>query len=155
MPRGLICAAHVHDTTVPQERHHVQPLSRGGPNTKANLVVICCNAHSDAHYLLDLIEDAGGYPLVPEAVKRTFGYGVRRIALQGWAAYADRFLAGHLWREVKLWNSAGLPRSPLVPTFSHAAATVDRLAAEDMHASPDYVEWCRARYLPVSPSDSH
>ena len=56
MARGTTCAAHVHPSTIPQERHHVTPLSRGGPNTAANLVLICCIAHCDVHYLLDAIE---------------------------------------------------------------------------------------------------
>lgn len=126
MARGRECAAHVHSHTIPQERHHVQPLSRLGRNVPANLVLICCNAHSDVHYLLDAIEKARGFDAVPPAVRRAFGRGVTRIALLGWSAYSTAFLSGTLAREVELWSSDGRPRDPAVPPFSHAIATIER-----------------------------
>lgn len=89
MKRGLDCRAHVHDSTVPQEDHHVWPLGYHGPDVAANKVRICCNAHSDAHYYLEyLLRHNGQRP----DNWRTWGTGVRIIAQQGYVqvmAYAE------------------------------------------------------------------
>jgi hypothetical protein len=148
MPRGKDCAAHTHDAVVPQEDHHVVPLSRGGPDRKSNLLRVCANAHSDVHYLLSAIEKARGYDGVPEAVKRSFGYGVRRIALQGWRAYEADFLAGKLWREIELWESSGRAYLTTVPDFATAAAMADGAAgARPLGIAEAYTEWWRERRL--------
>lgn len=144
MARGTTCAAHVHPSTIPQERHHVQPLSRLGPNTSANLVLICCNAHSDVHYLLDAIEKARGYDGVPLAVRRTFGHGVNRIAWNGWSAYRDAFLSGALSREAELWSSDGQPRILGVPPFIHAVATIER-QSRGIDLPDAFLAWDRER----------
>jgi hypothetical protein len=80
MPRGTECAAHVHKMLVPQERHHVWPLGYHGPDTRDNLVLICCNAHSDVHYMMEAM--LKGKPVD----MRTYGPGVRRIAIAGYKA---------------------------------------------------------------------
>ena len=89
MKRGLECAAHVHDSMVPQEDHHIWPLGYHGPDAPANRVRICANAHSDAHYYLEyLLKHNGAKP----ANWRTWGQGVRIIAWQGYErvmAYAE------------------------------------------------------------------
>lgn len=82
MARGTSCAAHTHDTTIPQESHHVWPLGYHGPNTAANRALVCCNAHSDAHYFLEhLLRHGGQWP----DDWRTYGPRVRAIALSGYA----------------------------------------------------------------------
>jgi len=86
MARGYECAAHKHDCLIPQESHHVWPLGYHGPDIKSNRVLICCNAHSDAHYLMEAL--LKGKPVD----FRQYGPGVRKIALEGYnkvMAYAD------------------------------------------------------------------
>lgn len=51
--RGIVCAIHEHKTTVPQEKHHIWPLGYHGPNVASNIILICCNAHSDIHYYME------------------------------------------------------------------------------------------------------
>ena len=80
MKRGLDCAAHKHDSLVPLEDHHVHPLGYHGPDVKANKVRICANAHSDAHYMLELMLKKKAFDA------REYGGGVRAIALRGYAA---------------------------------------------------------------------
>jgi hypothetical protein len=132
----------------------MQPLSRNGPNVDSNLVLICANAHGNVHYLLTAIEKARGYEGIPTAVKRSYGPGVRAIALRGWEGYADDFLAGRLWREVELWGSDGLARHPGVPPFSWAARTADARALAELGSHELYVEWALERHRASSPSPS-
>jgi hypothetical protein len=60
----------------------VWPLGYHGPNVPSNRTQVCANAHSDVHYLLDLLLKTDNN--VPWNVKRTFGYGVRLIAYKGY-----------------------------------------------------------------------
>ena len=92
MKRGKECGVHVHQANVPQEDHHIRPLSRGGPNVKDNRIRICANGHSDAHYVMDLCEDYKGYENIPRAILRSFGYRVRRLGKRGWDSYKDVWL---------------------------------------------------------------
>lgn len=124
MPRGKRCIAHTHDSIVAEEYHHVQPQSRGGLTKPDNMVWLCANAHSDVHYFLDLIEArAKRHELHPEEVPgdiaASFGPKVRRVARDGWAKYADAFIAGHLDAHALLWSSSGEPREdqPNVPPY--------------------------------------
>jgi hypothetical protein len=110
--RSTDCVAHRHRSLVPVEAHHVRPISRGG-HRKGRTVVICANAHGDVHYLLDLVEEHGGLNAVPAGLRRTFGPGVRRIALDGWAQYRDEFLSGDLDHLVRTMTSSGAPREPM------------------------------------------
>lgn len=81
MARGQFCEVHTHDSNVPQEKHHVWPLGYHGPNTKENIIVICCNAHSDIHYFMEfMLKHNGKYP----DNWRTYGYQVRRFAKSGY-----------------------------------------------------------------------
>lgn len=84
MVRSVVCGAHVHDSLVPIERHHVWPLGYHGPNTKDNIVELCCNAHSDVHYLLERLLKTGDN--VPWEEERTYGRGVRVVAQRGYLA---------------------------------------------------------------------
>lgn len=77
MPRGRDCAAHVHDQLIPQERHHVWPLGYHGPNAPENIAVVCANAHSDTHYLLEALLRGRDVDL------RTYGPRVRDLAYAG------------------------------------------------------------------------
>jgi HNH endonuclease len=149
--RGTQCAVHTHEAAEPLERHHMQPLSRGGPNTPDNLVLICANAHGNVHYLLTAIEGARGYAGIPLAVKRSYGPEVKRIALTGWERYAEAFLAGRLWREVELWSTDGLPRRADVPPYGWAAHTAELIATAALGTSDPYAAWARERWLSAAP----
>lgn len=37
-------------TGLKEQVHHIKPRSEGGPNTPMNLIVLCPNCHSKAHY---------------------------------------------------------------------------------------------------------
>ena len=85
---GFIC--HTHRNLVSYELHHVWPTGYHGPDTKANKVKICPNAHSDIHYLMELILRGKPYDLTE------YGPAVRRLALSGAqqvTAYADALAA--------------------------------------------------------------
>jgi hypothetical protein len=165
MPRGTECAAQPsgkHDTTVPQEDHHVVPLSRGGPDTPGNTERVCCNAHSDVHYLLNAIERVAkplvGLPdpavtaasvmaAVPWSLVRTFGLGVRQIAHAGWRSYGPAFLAGTFIREAALWSSSGDPIVPNVPPYAVAVDLGHRAVAVGRpRAGEPYGEWLLHRF---------
>ena len=82
--KGFVC--HAHTSMVSYELHHVWPKCYGGPDTKANLIKICCNAHSDIHYLMELM--FRGKPYNP----RQYGAKVRHFAWSGYqqvTAYAE------------------------------------------------------------------
>jgi HNH endonuclease len=91
---GTNCAAHIHHDWVPLEVHHVHPIGRGGKDVRGNRLSLCSNAHSAVHDALLKIEKAGEWLRIPYAVRRHYGLQVRRIALAGWAAYADDWKAG-------------------------------------------------------------
>lgn len=78
MARGYECAAHKHQVLVPQEKHHVWPLGYHGPRTTDNLVLVCSNAHSDIHYLLEELLKGRDVDL------RLYGIGVRMYAHRGY-----------------------------------------------------------------------
>lgn len=130
MARGTNCTVHRHDAPTAEERHHLQPQSRGGRNTVDNLRTLCANGHSDVHYFLDLIERYRGPGAVPWEAAKHFGPAVRATAIEGWSRYAEDFLTGRLASSVYLWTSAGTPvegRGGTIPPFHLAAAvgTVD------------------------------
>lgn len=86
MARGFACGVHQHRTLVPQESHHIWPLGYHGPNVFGNRIVVCCNGHSDIHYLLELMLK-GRRPNM-----REYGLGVRVYARAGYEqvmAYAE------------------------------------------------------------------
>ena len=73
--QGFVC--HAHHEMVSFEIHHVFPQGYGGPNTKANKIKICPNAHSDIHFLMDLILAGKPYNLTK------YGPSVRQWAKIG------------------------------------------------------------------------
>jgi hypothetical protein len=86
---GTGCWAHRHRELVPLESHHVWPLGHDGPNTTANRILICSNAHSACHDLLaKMLKAPTGR--VPWPVRRQYGLRVRRLAEAGYRAIQDR-----------------------------------------------------------------
>ena len=63
---------------VSYEMHHVWPLGYHGPDTKANKIKICPNAHSDIHFLMELMFRGKPYNF------REYGYSIRRYATEGY-----------------------------------------------------------------------
>ena len=82
---GTDCWAHRHRELVPLEVHHIWPTSAGGPNTRANKVSLCSNAHSSCHDLLAKMVKAETAAL-PWVVRRRYGRKIRRLAVAGYAA---------------------------------------------------------------------
>lgn len=87
---GTKCAVHRHRERVPIHKHHIWPKGLGGPTIKANLISICANAHYCTHDLLDQVIDAGSWTAVSWRIRRQYGFGVRRLAKQGWYKVAAR-----------------------------------------------------------------
>lgn len=103
---GTTCAAHNHRELVPLERHHVWPLGEGGPDTSANIAVVCSNAHSATH---DLLAKMLKGP-VPWTVRRRYGLRVRGLAKRGY----DQILAENRPSEGPgAIPGSGHPRDPL------------------------------------------
>jgi len=131
MARGTDCAIHSHRTPVPQERHHLQPVSRRGETTDDNLALVCANAHGNIHYLLDAIEKAAvglmarvkegdkrptytdAFLAVPQAVVNTYSDGERKLARAGWRRYGADFMKGKLAREWTETTTMGILRTEL------------------------------------------
>lgn len=76
--KGFVC--HRHKYHVSFEMHHVWPLGYHGPDTKANQVKICPNAHSDIHYLMERM--FRGKPFD----RREYGNVVFDLAVEGYLA---------------------------------------------------------------------
>jgi hypothetical protein len=79
--QGFVC--HNHDSMVSYEIHHVWPIGYHGPNIASNKIKICCNAHSDIHYLMEAILRGKPYNA------REYGPTIRAYAHSG----ADQVLA--------------------------------------------------------------
>jgi hypothetical protein len=79
---GMECACHTHRETVPIEKHHVWPLGMGGPDTEANRITVCANAHYSIHAYLDLLVKGAGEVFPNEG--RRFSLKVRRYARYGY-----------------------------------------------------------------------
>lgn len=82
---GFVC--HEHTSMVSFENHHVWPLGYHGPDIKSNKIKICPNAHSDIHFLMELMLKGKSYNL------REYGPQVRYWALEGYSqviAYAEK-----------------------------------------------------------------
>ncbi len=63
-------------------RHHVWPVSLGGPDTPDNIVVVCPTGHANIHTLLNLFRVHRGEP--PYTETRQFAFGERELARLGW-----------------------------------------------------------------------
>lgn len=82
---GLECGGncHRHGSIVSYEVHHVWPLGYHGPDEAWNKARICCNAHSDTHYLLERMLKGKPYEI------REYSIATRRLAQLGY----DRIMA--------------------------------------------------------------
>jgi hypothetical protein len=148
MARGTHCIAHRHAYATSEERHHLQPQSRGGPTNAGNLVWLCANAHGDVHYFLDLIENAamklrtvvrdGPYlpeeavRAVPGSMAKHYSPAVRHAAVRGWNRYAVDFLAGKYDAHHLLWVSSGEPRTRGLGEISASYADAIQLSTADL-----------------------
>ena len=74
--KGFVC--HQHDSLVSYEMHHVWPLGYHGPDKAWNKIKICCNAHSDIHYLMDRMLAGKPYNLTE------YGPNIRKYAISGY-----------------------------------------------------------------------
>jgi 5-methylcytosine-specific restriction endonuclease McrA len=86
---GRDCWAHHHRDDVPLELHHVWPRGEGGPDTKANRVSVCSNAHSSTHDLLTKMMKAHTQD-IPWRTRMRYGRKVRRLAVAGYLATITR-----------------------------------------------------------------
>lgn len=86
---GRDCWAHTHRDDVPLEVHHLWPVGLGGPDTRANRISICANAHSATHDLLDKMLKART-PELSWLVRRRYGRKIRRLAVAGYTAILTR-----------------------------------------------------------------
>ena len=76
--KGFAC--HKHTSMVSYESHHIWPVAYHGPDTPENRVKVCCNAHSDIHYLMERL-------LRSKPVEwREYGMMIRWYAWQGYKA---------------------------------------------------------------------
>jgi hypothetical protein len=78
---GLVCRGncHRHGAMICYEDHHVFPLGYHGPNVPANMIRICCNAHSEIHLLLEAMLKR---KITPEMIK-TYSPTARQFAKLG------------------------------------------------------------------------
>lgn len=64
-------------------RHHIWPLSEGGPDTKINLRWVCPTSHASIHRLWREYDKVGGEPVWD--VRRIYSPYVRKLVADGWA----------------------------------------------------------------------
>ena len=62
-------------------KHHIWPLGEGGPDTKANLLLLCPTTHSNVHMLWRLYEDYNGRP--PWDILKNYSEYCRSIVEKG------------------------------------------------------------------------
>ena len=83
--QGFAC--HEHRRMVSYEMHHIWPLGYHGPDTAANKIKICPNAHSDIHYLMERMFRSKPYN------RREYGWKIFYYARSGYdqvTAYAEK-----------------------------------------------------------------
>ncbi len=66
-------------------KHHVWPLSLGGPDSRTNQVIVCPTGHYNIHALLDEYVTLRGE--VPWSVIRRYAFGERKYAKLGYECY--------------------------------------------------------------------
>ena len=74
--KGFQC--HSHESLVSYEIHHVWPREYHGPDIASNRVKICCNAHSDIHWLMNRMLAGKPYDLTE------YGPNIRKLAIRGY-----------------------------------------------------------------------
>lgn len=77
------CTIHKFHSPIPKdiERHHIVPLSWGGPDIQENIVIVCPTGHTNIHELLREYQaaDQRGEVLSWETL-RTYGSSERHYA---------------------------------------------------------------------------
>lgn len=63
-------------------KHHIVPLSWGGPNTAENIIKICPNAHYNIHDLHRYYKWHNGRP--PGHIRKHYSKFVEDLAQRGW-----------------------------------------------------------------------
>lgn len=79
------CPCVANHTPEPRElhRHHVWPLSKGGPDIAANLRWLCPTSHVNVHQLWRIYDACNGQ--VGGAILRRYNAYVRELVADGWA----------------------------------------------------------------------
>lgn len=82
---GQDCECVAYHSPVPGHlvRHHIIPLSYGGPDTESNVVWLCPTAHGNVHKLLWDYEREGGLPPW-EGVRWHYSAFIRDLAERAW-----------------------------------------------------------------------
>lgn len=88
--RCRVCGRHC-STTAPKledraERHHLQPRSLGGPDTTANLALVCLTCHDERHKKGTLA--LSGNADHRDEMGRLAGIHVQRLTEAGWNTVA-------------------------------------------------------------------
>lgn len=83
--RSPFLKCHAHTALVSYEWHHIDPLGMGGADVRENMTPICCNTHSDTHYLMNRMLGGKSTDL------REYGPTVRELASLGYAAVTKRW----------------------------------------------------------------
>lgn len=79
---GCACVATHSPAAYVPAKHHALPQSWGGQTVPSNLVMLCPNAHTATHRLIDEYVRAGGDP--GWETRRHFSAYVRDLALRAW-----------------------------------------------------------------------
>jgi hypothetical protein len=74
------------------ELHHIWPTGYRGPNVKKNKILICTNAHSAVHRLMDQMLKAQSPYVLPWSNLRRYGLKVRFLAVTGYYCTLDQKL---------------------------------------------------------------
>lgn len=77
-----VCVTDHNPNVITFHEHHIWPLGMGGPDTRANIVLLCPTSHASVHHLIREYDKAGGEP--PWDVRKRFNLYVRSLAKQGW-----------------------------------------------------------------------
>lgn len=80
---ACVCVANHSPTPQAINRHHILPLSWGGPNTVTNLVDVCPTTHENIHRLLNAYVKVQGVPAWE--IRRLYSPYVRDLAARAWA----------------------------------------------------------------------
>lgn len=73
---------HIPETHINQ-RHHVWPLSEGGPDIEDNVVVACATGHANIHDMINQLRMHMG--VLPYSVLRRYAFKERQLAQLGYA----------------------------------------------------------------------
>lgn len=84
------CVTDHNPNVVVFNRHHVVPLSWGGPDDDDNVLLLCPTGHYTVHHLLREARRAGVHPdRLPWEVRRVAGPNLRAVAADGWEQWSS------------------------------------------------------------------